>query len=173
MKKLSILLIISFATIFSTQAQYLMSSTVSAGGTTKYHDGWYYSHVISQSSIQGTFTTNGMTIRQGFKQPLINSMFKKSTHSITLPSDESTIYFNAFPNPFSNYLTIDFSSTSTMPTELLLYDIQGIILFKKVYPPMTNEIQLTDFTYLRPGKYILRLTQNNKPKAISVIKEEF
>jgi hypothetical protein len=38
---------------------------------------------------------------------------------------------------------------------------------------MTNEIQLTDFTYLRPGKYILRLNQNNKPKAISVIKEEF
>jgi hypothetical protein len=26
---------------------------------------------------------------------------------------------------------------------------------------------------LRPGKYILRLNQNNKPKAISVIKEEF
>jgi len=59
-----------------------------------------------------------------------------------------------------------------MPTELLLYDIQGVILFKKVYPPMTAEIQLTDFTYLRPGKYILRLTQNNKPKTISVIKEE-
>jgi hypothetical protein len=51
--------------------------------------------------------------------------------------------------------------------------MQGIELFKKVYPPMTAEIQLTDFTYLRPGKYILRLTQNNKPKAISVIKEEF
>ena len=173
MKKLSLLFIVSLITIFSTQAQTLMSSTIGSGGTTKYIDGRYYSHVISQTSIQGTFSQHGMTVRQGFKQPLINSMFKKSTHSILLPSDESTISFKAFPNPFSNYLTIDFSSASTMPTELLLYDIHGIILFKKVYPPMTNEIQLTDFTYLRPGKYILRLTQNNKPKAISVIKEEF
>jgi len=173
MKKISLLCIVLLIAIFSTKAQHMMSSTISSGGVTKNIDGRYYSHVISQSSIQGTFTTNGMTIRQGFKQPLINSMFKKSTHSISLPNDESTISFNAFPNPFSNYLTIDFSSASTMPTELLLYDIQGIILFKKVYPPMTNEIQLTDFTYLRPGKYILRLTQNNKPKAISVIKEEF
>jgi hypothetical protein len=172
MKKLSLLFIVSLIPIFSTQAQTLMSSTIGSGGTTKYIDGRYYSHVISQTSIQGTFSQHGMTVRQGFKQPLINSMFKKSTNSISLPNDESMISFNAFPNPFSNYLTIDFSSTSTMPTELLLYDLLGIVLFKKVYPPMTNEIQLTDFTYLRPGKYILRLTQNNKPKTISVIKEE-
>lgn len=171
MKKLSILIFISLIAIFSTQAQHLMSSTISAGGTTKYLDGRYYSHVISQSSIQGTFTQNGMTIRQGFKQPLINSMFKSSSNLIYLPKDETTISFNAFPNPFLDKLTIAFSSTSTLPTELFLFDIQGIILFKKVYPPMTNEIQLTDFTYMRPGQYILRLTHNNKPKTITIIKE--
>lgn len=171
MKKQSILIFISLIAIFSTQAQHLMSSTISAGGTTKYLDGRYYSHVISQSSIQGTFTLNGMTIRQGFKQPLINSMFKSSSNLISLPKDETTISFNAFPNPFLDKLTIAFSSTSTLPTELFLYDIQGIILFKKVYPPMTNEIQLSDFTYMRPGHYILRLTYNNKPKTISIIKE--
>jgi hypothetical protein len=171
MKKLSIFIIISLNAIFSTQAQTLMNSTIGSGGTTKYIDGRYYSHVISQTSIQGTFSQNGMTIRQGFKQPLINSMVKKSAYSISLPNDESTISFNAFPNPFSDRLTITFSSTSTLPTELFLHDIQGIILFKKVYPPLTNEIQLTDFTYMRPGHYILRLNHNNKPKTISVIKE--
>jgi hypothetical protein len=171
MKKLSILLIISFATIFSTQAQHLMSSTLGSGGTTKFVDGRYYSHVISQSSIQGTFSQHGMTVRQGFKQPLINSMRRNSTHSILLPTDESTIYCNAFPNPFSNKLTIAFSSTSTLPTDLLLYDMQGIVLLKKVYPPMTGEIQLTDFTYLCPGKYIIRISNNNKPITITVIKE--
>jgi hypothetical protein len=150
-----------------------MNSTIGSGGTTKYIDGRYYSHVISQTSIQGTFSQHGMTVRQGFKQPLINSMFKKSANLTTLSNDESTISYKAFPNPFLDRLTITFSSSSTLPTELLLYDIQGIILFKKVYPPMTNEIQLTDFTYLRPGKYILRLIQNNKPQSISVIKEEF
>jgi hypothetical protein len=36
---------------------------------------------------------------------------------------------------------------------------------------MTNEIQLTDFTYMRPGQYILWLNHNNKPKTISVVKE--
>jgi hypothetical protein len=157
--------------IFSIQAQTLISSTLGAGGTTKYVEGRYYSHVIAQTSIQGTFSQQGITVRQGFKQPWIISMFKKSSNLNLLPNDESTISINAFPNPFSDRLTITFSSTSTLPTELLLFDIQGIILFKKVYPPMTNEIQLTDFTYMRPGQYILRLYHNNRPKTISIIKE--
>ncbi len=38
---------------------------------------------------------------------------------------------------------------------------------------MTNEIQLTDFTYMRPAIYILRLNHNNMPKTFSVIKEGF
>jgi hypothetical protein len=68
-------------------------------------------------------------------------------------------------------LTIVFSSISTLSTELYLYDTQGNVLFEKVYPPLTNEIQLTDFTYLRPGKYIIRLSHNHKPLTISLVKE--
>jgi len=66
MKKRSLLPIVSLIPIFSTQAQTLVSSTIGSGGTTKYIDGRYYSHVISQTSIQGTFSQHGMTIRQGF-----------------------------------------------------------------------------------------------------------
>ena len=173
MKKQSILLLISLFAIFSAQAQKLMNSTLSAGGATKFIDGRYYSHVISQTSIQGTFVQNGITVRQGFKQPLINTLFKTMPMSnlVSLPKDESTISFNVFPNPFLDNLTITFSSTSSLSTELYLYDIQGNVLFEKVYPPLTNEIQLTDFTYLRPGKYIIRLNHKNKPTTISVIKE--
>jgi hypothetical protein len=79
--------------------------------------------------------------------------------------------FNAFPNPFLDKLTISFSSISNLSTELFLYDVQGSVLFEKVYPPLTSEILLTDFTYIRPGKYIIRLMHNNKPTTISVIKE--
>jgi hypothetical protein len=173
MKKRSILLLISLMALFSAQAQHLMNSTLSAGGTTKYIDGHYYSHVISQNSIQGTFVQNGITIRQGFKQPLINTLFKTmpTSNLVSLPKEESTILFKAFPNPFLDKLTIVFSSISALPTELFLYDIQGNVLFEKVYPPLTNEIQLTDFTHIRPGKYIIRLSHNHKPTSISVIKE--
>lgn len=173
MKKRSILILISLFAIFSAQAQKVMNSTLGAGGATKYIDGRYYSHVIGQTSIQGTFVQNGITIRQGFKQSLINTMFKTMPMSnlVSLPKDESTILFNAFPNPFLDKLTISFSSISNLSTELFLYDIQGSVLFEKVYPPLTSEIQLTDFTYLRPGKYIIRLIHNNKPTSISVIKE--
>jgi hypothetical protein len=172
MKKRSIFLLISLFAIFSAQAQQLMNSTLGAGGATKYIDGRYYSHVLSQTSVQGTFVQNGITVRQGFKQPLINTMFKTMPMSNlgSLPKEE-TILFNAFPNPFLDKLTITFSSISNLSTELFLYDIQGNILFEKVYPPLTNEIQLTDFNNMRPGKYIIRLTHNLKPTSISVIKE--
>jgi len=173
MKKRSILLFISLFALFSAQAQKLMNSTLGAGGATKYIDGRYYSHVVSQTSIQGTFVQNGITVRQGFKQPLINTMFKTMPMSnlVSIPKDESEILFNAFPNPFLDKLTITFSSASTFSTELFLYDIQGVVLFEKVYPPLTNEIQLSDFNNMRPGKYIIRLTHNNKSTSISVIKE--
>ena len=173
MKKQIILLLISLFAIFSAQAQKLMNSTLSAGGATKYIDGRYYSHVISQTSVHGTFVQNGITVRQGFKQPLINTMFKTMPMSnlVSIPKDEAEISFNAFPNPFLDKLTITFSSVSNFSTELYLYDIQGNVLYEKVYPPLTSEILLTDFTYLRPGKYIIRLNHNNKPTTISVIKE--
>jgi hypothetical protein len=173
MKKLNILLLISLMAIFSAQAQHLMNSTLSAGGTTKYIDGRYYSHVLGQTSVQGTFVQNGMTVRQGFKQPLINTLFKTMPMSnlVSLPKEETTIVFKAFPNPFLDKLTIVFSSISALPTELNVVDIQGNVLFEKVYPPMTNEIQLTDFNHMRPGKYIIRLSHNHKPTSISVIKE--
>ena len=173
MKKRSILLLISLITIFSAQAQHLMNSTLSAGGATKYIDGRYYSHVLSQTSVQGTFVQNGMTVRQGFKQPLINTLFKTMPISnlVILPKEEVTILFNAFPNPFLDKLTIVFSSISALPTELNLVDIQGNVLFEKIYPPMTKEIQLSDFINIRPGNYIIRLNQNNKPTTLSMIKE--
>jgi len=173
MKKRSLLIFISLFAIFSAQAQHLMNSTLGAGGATKYVEGRYYSHIIAQNSVQGTFVQNGITVRQGFKQPLINTLFKTMPMSnlVSLPKEESTISFKAFPNPFLDRLTITFSSISSLFTELYLYDIQGNVLFEKVYPPHTNEIQLTDFTYIRPGKYILRLIHNNKPTTISVIKE--
>lgn len=172
-KKRSILLLISLIAVFSAQAQNLMNSTLGAGGTTKYINGHYYSHVIGQTSVQGTFVQNGMTVRQGFKQPLINTKFKTNpmANLNSLPKDESMILFKAFPNPFLDKLTITFSSISTLSTELYLYDTQGNVLFEKVYPPLTNEIQLTDFNNMRPGKYIIRLNQNNKPLTISLVKE--
>lgn len=173
MKKRSILLFICLIAIFSTQAQRLMNSTLSAGGTTKYINGSYYSHVISQSSVQGTFVQNGLTVRQGFKQPLINTMFKTmpTSNLAFLPKEELTILYNVFPNPFLEKLTISFSSLSSLPTELFLHDIQGKVLFEKEYPPLTNEIELTDFVNMRPGKYIVRINHNNKSTTISVIKE--
>jgi hypothetical protein len=51
------------------KAQSVQSSTISAGGATVQVNGKYYSHVVGQQSVAGTVRQNGITLRQGFKQP--------------------------------------------------------------------------------------------------------
>lgn len=167
------IIILFILVCFSTQAQKLINSTLGAGGVSKTIQGRYYAHIIGQMSVAGTSKQNGITVRQGFKQPQVQVMFKTmpASNLVVLPKEEIPISFNAFPNPFVEKLTISFSDYRSLTTDLMIYDLSGSIIYQTVVPAFTKEVELTDFKNFKSGKYIVQLLINNKPTTISIIKE--
>ncbi len=156
----------------SLMAQKIASSTIASGGVTKQINGKYYSHVVGQASvIAGTTVQQGITMRQGFKQPnLLAKSIQNSGLKIQV-SIENPITFTVFPNPFKDKLRIEFSEESSLPTYVAIYDIVGSTMWQQTYPAKISEIHLTEFQNFRQGKYILHVLQKGKPFVAAIVKE--
>ncbi len=173
MKHLTLSILICLAA-FTSHAQKLMNATLSGGGATKMVNGRYYSQVIGQTSVAGTYKNGSVTIRQGFKQPGFSFSYKTQPYpstTNTVKDAEPVITFTAFPNPFYDQFKVSFSDAIDSPTQLSLYDMDANQIFEKTFPSLIKEIDVANLASLRAGKYILYITQNGKPFTITMIKE--
>jgi hypothetical protein len=158
--------------VTSLMAQKITSSTIAAGGVTQQINGKYYSHVVGQASvIAGTTVQQGITMRQGFKQPNLLAKSIQNSGLKIQTSVENPITFTVFPNPFKDKLRIEFSEESTMPTYVAIYDIVGSTMWQETYPAKISEINLTEFQNFRQGKYIIHVLQKGKPFVAAIVKE--
>jgi len=172
MMKNGLFVILFFLIHVGLFAQGASSSTISAAGAKGVVQGKYYSHVIGQASVVvGTSVKNGLTVRQGFKQPnLIARSIQKSGLKIQV-AEENPIRYQVFPNPFIDQLTIKFSEQSTSPTFVAMYSIAGQLIWESTYPANISEVKLLDFKQVKAGKYILHVLYQGKPYVEGVIKE--
>ena len=146
----------------------------SGGGATKSMNGRYFSQVIGQISVAGTYKNGLLTIRQGFKQPGFSFSYKTQPYpntTNTAKDAEPVITFAAFPNPFYDQFKVSFSDVIDSPTQLSLYDVDANQIFERNFPSLIKEIEVSSLGNLRAGKYILYITQNGKPFTITLIKE--
>ena len=149
----------------SSRGQYLKLSTIASSGISK---GAYASQVIGQSSV--ATGTNGQ-FRQGFKQPsLLEHSIAASGIRLNV-QEENPITYTTFPNPFIDKLTIGFSSPSTKPTFVAIYDQLGSVIYQHIYEAPIKEIVFTDFSGIRVGKYVLHVISAGKPFATTIVKE--
>ncbi len=151
-----------------------MNSTLSSLGYSSKVKSAYYSHVLTQSSVQGTFVTrNGIVVRQGFKQGLLSrfSIFKKQAIPITSASKlKDSVQLIVFPNPFVDKITLRFQTVNVTPTYVTLYDLTGNIVFQNEYPANLQEFTLDNLGHLRIEKHFVRVQQNNQTKTIPLLK---
>jgi len=158
-----------------SQGQYLKMATISSWGGGTISSGNYMSQVVGQSSvIAGTENKQGTVFRQGFKQPMGMGLRKKIQASgmLQMAEDEGTPWsFQAYPNPFKDVLSVRFDQNTTLPTRLILYDIDAKIIWEQSYPDNQSEIKLEQFRGIKAGKYILQVFQKGKPQTQSLIKE--
>ncbi|CAL2076266.1 conserved protein of unknown function precursor containing a type A C-terminal secretion signal [Tenacibaculum sp. 190524A02b] len=61
-----------------------------------------------------------------------------------------------YPNPFSNRIIVDLGKDSQSPIELLLYDINGKLLWRKPYEAREKTITI-DTQNIAEGKYLLQI----------------
>ncbi|MEY2793245.1 MAG: hypothetical protein RJA76_1237 [Bacteroidota bacterium] len=151
--------------------QAIKSSTIASGGSTVQSNGKYYSHVVGQQSVSGTATKNGVTMRQGFKQPnfLVRSI-QKSGLKVNL-EEKNPIEYTVFPNPFKDKLTIKLSELSVSETYIVIYDRAGNVFFEKKYDAGINEIYMDKFEKFKPGVYVLNIVYKGKPFSANIIKD--
>lgn len=145
-------------------SQEIARSTVGvSGGTTILESGeksLIVQHSIGQSSVIGTFKSQKATARQGFIQPPIEVK--------QLLNDESSLNATIYPNPFTSELQIVFNEAVDESLSILVYDIQGRVVFEKVVAP-EKEVSL-DLEHLSSASYVLLVNTQNKQFKATILK---
>ena len=174
MKKHLTLLVLCLIICLTSRAQKLMNSTLSGGGVSKMVNGRYFSGVVGQSSVAGSYKNGNLSVRQGFKQPGIQVSYKTqpiASVTNTNKDPDNDITFTAYPNPFLDHVTISLSDVIDYPTQIAIYDLTGNAIFEKTFPNLIKEIEITNLGSLRSGQYILYITQQDKPTTMVLIKQ--
>ena len=118
------------------------------------------SWTIGEGIIE-TFSNDDMVLTQGFQQPSLK---------ITLieESDEGNFQINVYPNPTSDFLTINIVSEDEISCTTSLYDMAGRLLYSKALKgsELTENINLTKYS---SDLYILRIL-DSKGKLLQTYK---
>lgn len=163
------LLTLIFTIIYSIPVVYSQSivrSTVGAGGSsqtvTSHNKTYFVSQSIGQSSVIGTYTKNGYTIRQGFQQP---------PHSFKIGSlnKESDLKATIFPNPFHQSIYIAFIDLIENDVSVILHDISGRLVLKETFA--ASQLITLPLEGIAIGDYILNIITGKKHLSTSIIKQ--
>jgi hypothetical protein len=115
---------------------------------------------------QVVYTTNNGTtgsLSQGVQQP-----YEISVVSGIEDAKEITLICSVYPNPTTNFLTINVENYSFDKLRYQLYDIQGKLLESKIVTADQTSIDMTNFT---PATYLLKVIHNNEEvKTFRIIK---
>jgi len=153
------------------KAQKIMSYTFSSLGNSTLVKNNYFSHVVTQNSVQGTFKMpDGTIVRQGFKQGIGSAFYNKTMPIASNQSLADPILVSVFPNPFADNITLRFENQSLTTTSLELFDLSGNVLLAREYPANTQELTLNNLGGLRIQKYFIRVKQNEQVSTISLLK---
>lgn len=119
---------------------------------------------VAYSIGQVIYTTNTGatgTVRQGVQQPY---------EILTVGINETAlnISLSIFPNPTTEYLTLQVKNYNNEKLSYQLFDIQGKLLGSKVITTSKTQINLSD---LSTGTYLINVIQENiKVQAFKIIK---
>jgi hypothetical protein len=135
-----IFLFLCFAPGLESNSQSLTQQIVASAGSSQTTLQWTVGELVV-----ATFTNANYTLTQGFHQNNI-----KVTAIETLMS--SNISFRVFPNPTSDFVTIQ-ADKELPDAQIELYNIKGELISKK----LLNTNSQIDFTALSSGTYLLKV----------------
>ncbi|MEW7290837.1 T9SS type A sorting domain-containing protein [Aquimarina sp. 2304DJ70-9] len=144
----------------------ILRSTVGVGGSSKTmitNTGNYsVSQSIGQSSVIGTYSKNGYTIRQGFQQPFLSA-------KIISPITTSNLKAVLYPNPFQQSVNISFNTPITNQVNIVLIDIMGRTIRSQEFP--ASQLIALPLEEISDGTYFLKVSSGNKKFTAKLIKE--
>ncbi|MFT5145698.1 MAG: hypothetical protein ACI9H1_000409 [Polaribacter sp.] len=162
---LSMLVSATFSQNIAAKKPMLLKSTItSVGSSTAYVNGNKYTvqQSIGQSGIIGKVKTKNTIINQGF---LSNALYYSINNSDEINFEE-TLNVVISPNPFIDYIKIDFSSKTRHGIQLRIYDTNGkVFAYKKYKASESIIVPMKNFSI---GNYIVHIVsgKNNYVKKI-------
>jgi hypothetical protein len=115
---------------------------------------------IGQISVTGSFTTASVHVNQGFLRGIrvISTEVRRPFEAI------------AFPNSFSDHLTLRFTTEHQEVTQVQIHDAQGKLVYVAMHQPKNKEIQL-HLPHLSTGIYVASLSSGKKFVQLRLIKK--
>ncbi len=126
-------------------------------------------HISNQGSLSWTIG-EGITETMTTAEYILTSGFQQSELTVTAIAaagiPEAAVW--VYPNPVASYLTVE-TAENPQEYEVLLYDLQGNLLYKKDISMQHEEV---DMRFYAPGAYLIRIikTGSSKQKYFQVIK---
>ncbi len=108
--------------------------------------------------------TNSSGNNSTIKEKLINSGY------VDLPEKYKDI-LKVFPNPVSNWLTIELKNDHNKAVEFALYNASGKLIKSIISKTETNIKEQVDMRGLKAGNYLLRISWGNEVLVMNIVKE--
>ena len=167
-----ILVLLVIETHSQQTKQTLLKSTISTVGSTSVYPissnkiRYTVLQSIGQSSIIGTKITTKRNVQQGF----LNNIKEFSINNSNKDIIDESLRIVISPNPFIEYLTLNFSKETKHKIHIHIYDINRKIIFKKEYSTTDNLlIPLKNYSI---GTYIIRIQSGNNTFTEKILKTE-
>lgn len=152
--------------VLQLENNYLLRSTLSNIGKSKEikvdNKAYFIQQSIGQGSVIGTFSGEGMVIRQGFIQ---QNFYKRNTNNLKISELKARFY----PNPVKQLINITFDDIITLPLVVSIYDQAGKRVFLKKFPA-SQQFSINTNGLLQ-GSYYLKISSNNKIFVGKLIKQ--
>lgn len=140
---------------------YSQQAVIPAGGNASGSSG-----NVSFTVGQVAYTTNSSSnysVTQGVQQPFEISILSVDEQFST------TIQLKAYPNPTSDYLTLDIDKLDIEGLQYALIDINGKIIFEET---ILQQQTIINFTSIPSSTYFIKVTAKNKNvKTFKIIKK--
>ncbi|MDC8002663.1 T9SS type A sorting domain-containing protein [Aureisphaera galaxeae] len=163
MKTRYIIVFFLLGSLTATSQQVIRTTVSSAGGSETVAVGeqeYTVQQTIGQQSVIGTYATESITARQGFIQPPIRVR--------GIIEEDTDLDAVVYPNPFESSVRIKFNEEISGPLSVVLYDMQGRLVYDKAYEPAGEiEVQLD---FLSKAAYVLLVSSENKQLKANLLK---
>ncbi len=146
----------------TARGQILSPTVLSSSGAYYSSANSSLSVTIGEMTMVETFTASSIILTQGFQQP---EDFNVGIISVAEPGWNIT----AFPNPASNYVTVQLNGSAASNVSLSLYDIAGKLVsdFGSLQNPAGTTLNLSN---LAAGAYVLHFTSSSHSQNIRLVK---
>ena len=154
------ILIFTFQMAFGQSGFVNSPVVIGSGGETWTQNDYNLSFTVGQIAIE-TYSQNQIILTQGFHQ---------ESYQITKLNNLNTNFnISVFPNPTSDYITIDYNIENAR-ADLFIKDIRGAIIYYSL-DFLTNKRQTLDISKFSPGIYVLEIILNSKNKIVYQIQK--